>query len=103
MQTEISRFDLVNQVCQAARSDPSNNWEKMREQRITQAKTELNRIEGRLSRKRRDFSKPKTEDLARAEARAQERRARAEAAPVYIGRPGRPRKTLYAWGDSPKH
>ena len=80
MQTEISRFDLVNQVCQAARSDPSDNWEKMREQRITQAKTELNRIEGRLSRKRGDFSKPKDEEKT-------DRRF----------------KTLYAWGDSPKH
>lgn len=57
--SEMSRFDLVNQVCAAARSEFSNNWEKVREERISQAQAELDRIEGRLSRKRRDFSKPK--------------------------------------------
>lgn len=98
MQTEISRFDLVNQVSIAARSSPDNSWEQMRESRLSQAQAEMDRIESRLSRKRRDFSKPNSGEPARAEA------AQAQTTPVIkTGKPGRPRKTLYAWGDSPKH
>ena len=129
MQTEISRFDLVNQVCQAARSDPNTTWEQMREDRISQAQAEMGRIESRISRKRRDFSKPNAEETARAEARAKERQVRAEArakerqvraearakerqvraeastsqTTPTERREKRYRKTLYAWGNTPKH
>jgi len=104
-----SRFDLINQLCAAARSDTSSKWEQQREERISQAQAEMDRMQTNLSRKRRDFSKPNSGEPVRAEARVQERRVRAEAVKsqttpvIKTGRPGRPRKTLYAWGDSPKH
>jgi len=93
-----SRFDLINQLCAAARSDTSSKWDQQREERISQAQAEMDRIQTNLSRKRRDFSKLNSGEPARAEA------AKAQATPVIkTGKPGRPRKTLYAWGDSPKH
>lgn len=96
--SELSRFDIIKKMCEDARSDTSSTWDKSRDDRIKEAQERIERIESRLSRKRRDFSKPNSGEKARAEA------AKSQTTPVIkTGKPGRPRKTLYAWGDSPTH